>query len=110
MEIKKYNGQCTGLPFKAGNKVMLRKGTPYTSTKGSYQDFKLTGRNHTVHVFSVDEGCDSYTNYHGEVVPARNPSITWVGAGGYWHTAEINKVLEKGGFCKSAIKPDSFAF
>ena len=98
METKKYNGHCKELPFKAGDKVTLRKGTHYKSTKGLRAAFKTVGRDHTVHVFSIDEGCDSYTDHHGSEVPDRTPSITWVGAGGYWHTAEINAVLEKDGF------------
>jgi len=81
------------LPFKKGDWISIPKGCPYTSTRYPGTTLK-TGTTHIVKVFSVDTGCDAYVNYHEEQVPPRNPSIQWVGSGGYWHRADINDILE----------------
>ena len=110
MEAKKFIGycDCSDLPFVKGSKVTLRKGTKFTSTRKP--GVQVVGRTYTVTVFDVYSGCDSYTNFQGEIVPARNPSIEWVGAGGYWHRADVNDLIESGCFDPSSIKPEVYSF
>lgn len=86
----KYIGFCETIPVKEGDKVTLKKGAKFTTTKTT--GVQVVKRTRTVTVFSTDKGCDPYKNYHQEQIPARNPRIIWVGGGGYWCDADINEI------------------
>lgn len=93
MEKQQFNGYFAGqLPVKMGDMVTLPKGGKFHSTKPGGRE-QVSKRARTIKVHSVDQGCASYTNHRGEVVPARNPRIVWVGGGGYWCDADLNELV-----------------
>lgn len=85
---KKFNGHCETIPVKKGDMVTIPKGAIFFTT--APEKLREAKKSYKVKVFSTDNGCDAYKNYHGENVPARNPRIDWVGAGGYWCWIELN--------------------
>ena len=79
------------LPIKRGDTVTIPKGTTIHTT-GARKTF-TAGRTYKVKVHYVCCGSVSYV-LHGQIIPAQNPRVTWVGAGGYWCEVDINEVPE----------------
>lgn len=87
----KYLGHCSEIPFKKGDVVTIPKGAKYTTTKTpGVQETKCARK---ITVFTVDNGCNTYTNHREETFPPRNPRIIWVGGGGYWCDIDINEIV-----------------
>lgn len=71
-------------PFKAGDRVVIPKGTPYLwATSPRMQDTPTHAKTtHTVKVNGVDPG------YNG------NPDrLRWAGSGGYWRVVAITQAI-----------------
>jgi hypothetical protein len=73
------------LPIKAGDIVLIRKGTRYHSMRDG--EYHTAGKSYTVTVNHVLCGCEPGTYHERE-----NPKVSWVGSGKYWHRADINDV------------------
>ena len=75
------------LPIQKGDFIVIPKGTPYSTTRKAKQlngKQPLIGRVTRVTVHSVSNG------YYGRKV--NNPTVTWVGSGGYFCTTEMRNV------------------
>jgi len=85
------------LPFKAGDKVRIKKGTVLKSMHPQKDNPYEAGRSYTIEVHHVLPGSDKSIFDPDEPEgfrhePYRNPSVRWPGSGGYWVEADINDV------------------
>lgn len=91
--MAKIEGYQENLPFKAGDTVTIKKGTPiFTITKGSH----IAGKNYKVVIHHVLPGQNVPigTKGHDPSFSVHNPSVVWAGPGGYWSSVDINEVLD----------------
>jgi hypothetical protein len=75
------------LPIKAGDTVIIRKGTSYWSVKDGAR--RIAGKTYFVkcdHVITGSMG----SSIHSCAVT--NPEVIWAGSGRYWCRADINDV------------------
>jgi hypothetical protein len=72
--------------IKQGDTVKIRKGTVLESRTHPTRKSFVARRDYKVKVRYILSG----TTENG--VPTSNPQIGWAGSGGYWVTADINKV------------------
>lgn len=99
----KFLGYCPKMPFKAGDVVRIPKGTPVLKghkVARAKRDYDVTV--HTVMLGQIATGYALY-RYHGRtdmpkehdsaLFPWRNPTIRWVGSGGYWCEADVNFLI-----------------
>lgn len=82
-ELKSWSQLKSELPFKPGDKVRIKKGTRIKTT--SNRNIVIAQRTYTVKLHNVSP---SY-QYDQVIIPAR---VEWVGAGGYWHEADLSDV------------------
>jgi hypothetical protein len=107
------------LPFKQKQRVKIPKGTYVKSTNPKYKTEGKRGYGGfhlkrdlwvTIHHFGCGQCVEEhdylkdYKHYYpnapivetkyGLKYATQNPSIIWVGAGGYWHEVDINAVLK----------------
>lgn len=87
-EPKEYEGYCETIPYKAGDRVRVRKGT-VVSYKGREKTLK---RDTVVTVNHINKGSNQYVRRVDDVVSMTNPNIVWAGSGGYWVTCDINQL------------------
>lgn len=92
------------LPIKRGDRVRLRAGAELRTTRAARTLINKRSRIVTVH--SVECGRSIPTGYADNGEPTwrhlADPSICWVGSGGYWHHAR----LEDGGAVKNLNPAD----
>ena len=92
MKKQKYVGYCPKheLPFKAGDSVLIPKGTMVRNLhRGEYP----AGRTYTVTVNHILSGAE-YQNGGPDGPTVINPKVCWAGTGGYWSECDINDILE----------------
>ena len=91
--VKPYMGACRDqeLPIKRGMMVTIKKGT-IVKTVGRAP--KPAGKTYKIKVHSLGGGSNQYRGYHGDIMPAQNPTVVWAGPGGYWSEADINDIPE----------------
>jgi hypothetical protein len=90
--------EASTLPIKQGDIVTIRKGT-VCRCRGAE---RVAGRTYKIKVWSIGIGgeWDSLkpghkgANADGVVHTVINPTITWVGAGGYWCDVDSNLLPE----------------
>jgi hypothetical protein len=75
------------LPFKKGDIVVIKKGTKYHSTRDG--QYHIAGKTYKVKVDHLITGAEYMDR--GKMI-VKNPVVTWVGSGGYWHRADVNDV------------------
>lgn len=85
---QKFFGYCENLPALVGTEITIKKGTSVLGRQGTVP----AGRTYKVRVHSVDNGMNRHR--HNEVVEFAPPKVCWVGAGGYWHYADLNDIPE----------------
>ena len=76
------------LPIKAGDRVVLRVGAQ-VEARGKVRVLK---RRQVVTVNHVDNGS---SRLEGEWIHLADPDDSWVGSGGYWHSAKLDGVESK---------------
>jgi len=98
---KKFVGFCDPTKFQVskGQWVTIPKGTKLGSTG---PDRPPAGRTYKVRIHSITNGYsqDQVRPGHPDAGPddvlrqVRNPTVQWVGAGGYWTWADMNDIPE----------------
>ncbi len=111
----KYLGFCQTVPFKKGDVVKIRKGTPVFRSG----EVVLAKRDYdiTVHHTMTGQCATGYAlvRYHGRssvtidddivLFPWRNPTIRWAGSGGYWCECDINYLLPESELPTTPLQP-----
>lgn len=101
VQVPKYFGYCSDeeLPsFSKGQQVTIPKGTTIDCT--GPQRTKVAARTYKITVHDVYPGIVAYRDYNRDsrgtdgIVRPRNPRVVWIGAGGYWHEADVNAIPE----------------
>lgn len=81
------------LPLKRGMMVTIRKGTVIHTTDAKHRT-KVATRTYKVKIDHILPGVMRHINYHQETVDFQNPTVRWVGTGGFWYEVDINDVPE----------------
>lgn len=75
------------LPFKAGEEVVIPKGTLVHSMHPNRKEYTTT-RDYTITVNHMMEGSNDKLGR-----PETNPTVRWPGFGGYWSSVDVNAIL-----------------
>lgn len=79
------------LPLKKKQVVTIKKGTKIRSTHPTKKE-RVAGRTYKVEIHHILNGMTQTVT--GEPVHVHNPSIRWVGEGGYWFEVDFNDLPE----------------
>lgn len=88
---RRLEGYHDALPVKAGDVVLIRKGT---RVKTVQQDERRSLRTYRVCVHHTLCGQNHPAGHprHDPAYPVENPKVVWAGPGGRWSEADINDV------------------
>lgn len=83
--------ELTDLPIKQGDRVRVPVGVEIKSKRPGREKWSPAFR-YVVTVHHVTNGSTCSDLFDEDVIHHENPTVVWVGSGGYWNWVDINLV------------------